>query len=60
MFPGHFAVALAAKPVVPRVSLPTLTLAAALADVLWIVFFTAGLEQVVIRPASWRPTRWTW
>jgi membrane-bound metal-dependent hydrolase YbcI (DUF457 family) len=50
MFVGHFAVGLAAKPVAPRVSLAMLILAAALADVLWIVFFSAGLEQVVIEP----------
>jgi membrane-bound metal-dependent hydrolase YbcI (DUF457 family) len=50
MFVGHLAVSLAAKRVAPRVSLATLILAAALADVLWIVFFTVGLEQVVIEP----------
>jgi hypothetical protein len=50
MFVGHFAVGFAAKPIAPKVSLATLILATALADVLWIVFFTAGLEQVVIEP----------
>ena len=50
MFVGHFAVAFAAKPMAPRVSLATLMLAAVLADALWIVFFTAGLERVVIEP----------
>jgi hypothetical protein len=50
MFVGHFAVGLAARPVAPNVSLATLILAALLADALWIVFFTAGLEQVVTEP----------
>ena len=50
MFVGHLAVALAAKPAAPRVSLAILTFAAVMADVLWVVFFAAGLEQVVIRP----------
>jgi len=50
MFVGHFAVGLAAKPIAPRVSLAILILSAVLADALWIAFFTAGLEQVVIEP----------
>ena len=50
MFVGHFAVGLAAKPLAPGVSLATLILAAFLADVLWIVFFVTGLEQVEIAP----------
>ena len=50
MFVGHFAVAFAAKRLAPKVSLATLILAAALSDALWIVFFTAGLEEVVIQP----------
>ena len=50
MFVGHFAVGLAAKPAAPRVSLAALMLAAALADLLWIVFFTVGLERVAIEP----------
>jgi hypothetical protein len=50
MFVGHFAVAFAAKPAAPRVSLPTLMVAAALADILWIVFFTMGVEHVEIVP----------
>ena len=37
MLVGHFAVAFAAKPAAPRVSLPALIIAAGLADVLWIV-----------------------
>ena len=50
MFVGHFAVALAAKPVAPRVPLGALILAAVLADALWIPFFAVGIEQVVIQP----------
>ena len=50
MFVGHFAVGLAAKPLAPKVSLATLILAAAFADVLWIVFFVTGLEHVEIAP----------
>ena len=50
MFVGHFAVGLAAKPFAPRVSLATLILAAAFADLLWIVFFVTGLEHVEIAP----------
>jgi membrane-bound metal-dependent hydrolase YbcI (DUF457 family) len=50
VFVGHFAVAFAAKPLAPKVSLPALILAAALSDALWILFFVLGIEQVVIRP----------
>jgi hypothetical protein len=50
MFVGHFAVAFAGKPIAPKVSLGLLILAAAFSDILWIVFFSAGIEQVVIRP----------
>lgn len=50
MFVGHFAVGLAAKRAAPKVSLGTLILAAALSDVLWILFFPAGLEKVEIQP----------
>ena len=50
MFVGHFAVGLAAKSVAPKVSLGTLILAAAFSDVLWILFFPLGIEQVVIQP----------
>src|SRR5262249_3812566 len=34
----------------PKVSLATLILAAILADVLWVLFFAAGIEQVMIQP----------
>lgn len=50
MFVGHFAVGLAAKTVAPKVSIGTLILAAAFSDLLWIAFFAAGIEQVVIQP----------
>jgi hypothetical protein len=50
MFVGHFAVGLAAKGVAPKVSLPAAILAAVFSDVLWILFFTAGVEHVVIQP----------
>jgi len=50
MFVGHFAVGLASKPFAPKVSLVTLILAASLSDILWIFFFSAGIEQVVIQP----------
>jgi len=50
VFVGHFAVGLAAKRAAPKVSLATLILAAALSDVLWILFFPAGLEKVEIQP----------
>jgi membrane-bound metal-dependent hydrolase YbcI (DUF457 family) len=50
MFVGHFAVAFAAKPAAPRVSLSTLIVAAGLADLLWIAFFVTGLEHVEIAP----------
>ncbi|MGH8667627.1 MAG: hypothetical protein ACREUN_09675 [Burkholderiales bacterium] len=50
MFIGHFAVALAAKPVVPSVSLGTLFIACELVDLAWPVFLLTGLERVEIRP----------
>jgi len=50
VFVGHFAVGLAAKRMAPKVSLATLILAAAFSDVLWILFFLAGIEKVVIQP----------
>ena len=50
MFVGHFAAGFAAKSFAPKVSLGTLILAAALPDVLWILFFATGIEQVVIQP----------
>jgi len=50
MFIGHFAVALAAKPAAPSVSLGTLFLACEWVDLVWPVFLLAGLERVEIRP----------
>ena len=50
MFIGHFAVAFAAKRIVPAVSLGTLFLAAQLADLVWPVLVLRGIEIVAIRP----------
>lgn len=50
MFIGHFAVAFAAKPAAPAVSLGTLFLACEWVDLVWPVFLLAGLERVQIKP----------
>ncbi len=50
MFLGHFAVAMAAKKVAPKVSLGILVAAAQAADLLWPVFLLLGLEEVAIAP----------
>lgn len=50
MFIGHFAVAFAAKPAAPSVSLGTLFLACEWVDLVWPVFALIGLERVEIRP----------
>jgi membrane-bound metal-dependent hydrolase YbcI (DUF457 family) len=50
MLVGHFAVALAAKRVDPKISLGTLTAAAMLPDLLWPPLMLAGLEHVKFRP----------
>jgi hypothetical protein len=50
MFIGHFAVAFAAKPAVPRTSLATLIVAAQLLDLLWPVLVLLGIETVGIEP----------
>ena len=50
MFIGHFAVAFAAKPAAPSVSLGTLFLACEWVDLVWPVFALLGLERVEIRP----------
>jgi hypothetical protein len=47
---GHFAVGLAAKHAVPRVSLALLLLATQLVDVLWGIFVLLGIEHARIRP----------
>jgi len=52
MFLGHYAVGLAAKKVVPKVSLGTLFLAAQLVDLLWPLFLLLGLEHVRIDPGN--------
>jgi len=52
MFIGHFALGLAAKRAVPRVSLGVLFAAAQLADLLWPAFLAIGLEQVRIDPGN--------
>jgi hypothetical protein len=50
VFIGHFAVGLAAKRLVPDVSLGTLFLAAQLADLVWPTLVLAGIESFSIRP----------
>jgi hypothetical protein len=50
VFIGHFAVAFAAKPVAPSVSLGTLFFACQWVDLVWPLFLLAGLERVEIRP----------
>jgi membrane-bound metal-dependent hydrolase YbcI (DUF457 family) len=54
MFLGHFAVALGAKKVAPRLSLGALVFAAQFADLLWPVFLLLGWEQVRIVPGITR------
>ena len=46
MFIGHYALGFAAKRLVPRTSLGTLTAAPTLADLLWPVFLFAGLYRM--------------
>ena len=52
MFIGHAAVALAAKPLAPRVSLAWLLAAAYWVDMVWPVLLLAGVEQVKIDPGN--------
>jgi hypothetical protein len=52
MFIGHYAAALAAKKVDPRISLGTLFLSAQLVDLLWPLFLMLGLEHVRIDPGN--------
>lgn len=56
MFLGHFAVALAAKKVVPSVSLGTYMVAGQFLDVLWPVFLLAGVERVAVDPGNTQVT----
>ena len=50
MFLGHFAVAFAAKPAAPAISLGMLFVAAQFADLLWPLLVLAGIERFEIRP----------
>lgn len=50
MFIGHHAVAFAAKPLAPRVSLGTLFAATMGLDLLWPIFILLGIEHVRIAP----------
>lgn len=52
MFIGHFALGLAAKRSLPRVSLAALFGAAQLADTLWPVLVAVGVERVRIAPGD--------
>ena len=52
MFIGHAAVALAAKPLAPRVNLALLLAAAFWIDMVWPVLLLAGVEQVNIDPGN--------
>jgi len=52
LFVGHAAVALAAKPLAPRVSLGLLLMAAYWVDLVWPVLLLAGVERVEIRPGD--------
>lgn len=50
MFIGHFAVALAAKKIAPKISLGTLFLSVSLVDLIWPIFLILGIEHVRIAP----------
>ena len=52
MFVGHFAIALAAKRVVPKTSLATLVFSAQFLDLLWPMFLLMGVEHVRIDPGN--------
>lgn len=52
VFVGHLAVALAAKPAAPRVSLGVLIGAAFALDLLWPLFLLAGIERVEVQPGA--------
>jgi len=52
VFIGHFAVGFASKRAAPRASLGVLMAAPLLADLLWPIFLTAGIETVRIEPTS--------
>jgi len=52
MFIGHAAVALAAKPLAPRINLGLALVAAYWVDLVWPVFLLTGIEQVRIDPGN--------
>lgn len=52
MFIGHAAVALAAKPLAPRLSLGLALTAAFWVDLVWPLFLLLGIEQVKIDPGN--------
>jgi len=52
MFIGHFAAALAAKKVAPRVSLGTMIFSTSFIDLLWPIFLVLGIEHVRIDPGN--------
>jgi hypothetical protein len=52
MFVGHLAIALAAKPKAPRLSLGWLMAGVTALDLLWPLFLLAGLERVTIKPGA--------
>jgi len=52
MFIGHFGVAFGAKPLVPKVSLGALFMAAQFLDLLWPTLLLLGLESVRIAPGA--------
>jgi membrane-bound metal-dependent hydrolase YbcI (DUF457 family) len=52
MFIGHYAVALAAKKVAPKVSLGTLFLSVQAADLVWPVLVLLGVEHVRVDPGN--------
>lgn len=52
MFIGHAAVALAAKPLLPRLNLALPLAAAFWVDMVWPVFLLLGIEQVTIDPGN--------
>ena len=50
MLVGHFAAAMVAKRIEPRVSLGTTVLASMFPDLLWAIFLLAGIEHVAVVP----------
>lgn len=56
MFIGHYAVALAAKRVEPKISLGVLFIAALLPDLVWSLLLLVGIEEVAIFPGITKVT----